>query len=578
MRQLVLAALLLLCLPALAQRLEPLPPEQAFQHRASMENGSAVIVYNMPEGIYLYQDRIQLTTATPGFNVGKTILPAGTPHEDEFFGKTTVYYHSVTLRAPIGGNGEFELVSYIQGCDEQIGICYPPLQNVALLNATSDQTSRTTGAQNGDQADRYAKDEAGYLSDGIADNSIFWTIAIFFLLGICLSFTPCVLPMIPVLLGVIGGGRNRRSILLLTAAYISGVTLAFTGFGVLAALSGQLLAATLQQPWLLSGVAILFILLAASSFGAYELTLPAAVQRRLAGIGGGGRGGGAFIMGIISAVVVSPCVAAPLIGALLYIGKSGDVVTGAAALFSLALGMSVLLAAAGIAGSQILPHAGAWMQRVKQLFGILLLFAAVWVASPLLPAPLQLLLYGGLLLFTAVLLKPENTTASVTNRLAQALALAAFLWGAVMLFAAAAGSRDVLTPLSPFISGDGSQQPEAVRFEPVDTLPHLQQRVTTAGKPVMLEFYADWCISCKEFERFTLRDERVIARLSHTLLLRADVTANTAAHQDLLAHFNLYGPPAILFFTAAGEQISDVRVIGYENADTFLETLAAAGL
>lgn len=578
MRRLALTALLLLTgLAAMAQRLEPLPPEQAFRHHAGMENGSAVIVYEMPQGIYLYRNRIRLTTATPGFAVGEIILPAGTPHDDEFFGKTTVYYNAVTVRAAISGNGDFTLVSHIQGCDEQIGICYPPTENTALLTAGGTAPSASGGQDNS----RYTKDEAGYLSQGIAANNIFWSIAIFFLLGVGLSFTPCVLPMIPVLLGVIGGGTDRRRILLLTAAYIGGMTLAFTGFGILAALSGHLLASTLQQPGFLTGVAILFILLAASLFGAYDLTLPAAWRRRLIGIGGGGSSGGAFIMGIISAVVVSPCVAAPLIGALLYIGESGDVVSGAAALFALALGMSVLLAAAGIAGGHILPRAGDWMERIKHLFGALLLFTAVWVASPLLPPPLQLLLYGGLLIFTAILLKPQPAdSGKIKSMLAQALALAAFLWGAIMLIAAAAGSRDVLTPLSPFITAGDSSTPraKAALFEPVATLAQLQQRTATAGKPVMLEVYADWCISCKEFERFTLSDEHVIARLDNVLLLRADVTANTAADKALLAHFNLFGPPAIIFFTAGGELISDVRVIGYENAETFLQTLATADL
>lgn len=558
-----------LMLPAAAQRDEPLPPEQAFRFSAYMEGGEAVVSYQMPAGIYVYQNRILLTTATPGLQMGTLQLPPGAAHEDEFFGRTTVYYDEVTVRAAVIGSGDFELLARVQGCDEQIGICYPPFDQVAMLSAGS--------GSSGGSAFAASADEAGTLAAAIAANNLLWVIAIFFVLGIGLSFTPCVLPMLPILLGIVGGRNpSRRQIVIRTAQYIGGVVLAFTAFGILAALSGQLLAAAFQQPWVLITIALLFILLAASLFGAYQLQMPAFIRNRAAGIGGGG----AFTMGVISTVVVSPCVAAPLVGALLYIGHSGDVVAGGLALASLALGMSVLLAVAGIAGGEVLPRAGAWMDQIKHFFGVLLLLVAIWVASPLLPPPVQLIGYGLLLLFGGLLLHPPAAAErahDVKRQLVRALSIAAMVWGGSMLIGAAGGSRDVLTPLSPFFSRGGGAA-ETLPFRPVKTVAELQRITAAAGQPVMIDFYADWCVSCKEFERFTLSDERVIARLRPMALLRADVTANDAADQELLRHFGLFGPPAILFYDAAGQQISGVRIVGYQNADTFLETLALAGL
>lgn len=568
-------------IPAQAQRFEPLPPEQAFNFTARMQDNHVIVEYQMPPGIYLYQKNLLLTTAPPtpaAIQIAAPPLPKATLKNDPFFGESRVYYHGLTLRAAVRGTGDFTLLAQSLGCDEQTGICYPPQQNTAHLTAAELPLSENPA---------YTRDEAGYLSQSIAANSLLGTLALFFILGIGLSFTPCVLPMLPILLGVIGGGaKTRRRIVALTAAYIAGVTLAFTLLGILAALGGKLLSAALQTPWALAGTAFLFCLLALSLLGAYELQPPAALRRRLTAPGnggGGGNAGGAFLMGVISAIVVSPCVAAPLVAALIYIGAGGDIATGAAALFALAMGMSVLLAIAGIAGASILPRAGAWTVTVKHLFGIGLLALATWIATPLLPATVPLLLYGALLIFTSTLLwqATQNIPSPQTTPLPpllRTLAAATALWGAAMLAGAAGGGEDALTPLSPYTGAANTATPaNATAFQPINSLPQLQTALETSDRPVLLDFYADWCISCKEFERFTLTDSRVRARLESALLLRADVTANTAAHQRLLAHFNLYGPPAILFFTASGTRQS-VRTIGYENADEFLKTLSAAGL
>lgn len=554
---------------AAAERIEPLPPDKAFRLQAVMDGNNAVVHYQMPEGIYLYRDKVLLTTATPSVKIAPPVLPPGTVHDDPFFGRTTVYYQQLSLHAAISGAGAFDLVAISQGCDEQIGICYPPqIHTVALV------------AGNAGAPDSGGRDESTALAAELEKNNIFWTIIVFFLLGAGLSLTPCVLPMLPILLGILGSGEKSASrIRAVTACYIAGVTVAFTGFGVLAAYTGQLLTVFLQQPAVLAAVAVLLIALALSMFDAYPLRLPAFFHRTA---NRGKRGGltGAFLMGFVSAIVASPCVAAPLVGALLFIAKTGDVIVGAMALMSLALGMSVLLAASGIAGSAVLPHAGAWMNGIKRFFGCLLLLLAVWIASPLLPDAIQLLSYGVLLILTGILGRPFSSPPADSPMITycvKTFALAALLWGALMLIGAAGGGRDVLTPLSGLsrTTATESDTASAPAFQPVRSLTELQHAVAAATQPVMLEIYADWCVSCKELEAFTFSDTRVQAQLRKRTLLRADVTANTDADRALLRHFNLFGPPAVVFYDRNGELIKNVRLIGYENADDFLRTLTA---
>ena len=561
---------------AFADRLEPLPPEQAFQFNAHREGNTAVVTYDMPSGVYLYRDKMRLTVALSSVSLRDIRLPPGQAHDDMFFGRTTVYYGQLTIRAEIIGSGEVPLVVLSQGCDEQVGICYPPMENIVTLAAASG------GAEGVEYKPAGSSDEASDLAAGIRENSILWTIAIFFLLGVGLSLTPCVLPMLPVLLSVVGGGKQttRRQLILLTAAYIGGVVATFTAIGVLAGASGQLLTVFLQKPAVLVAMAALFVLLALSLFGAYDLQLPAIVRNKLATIGGGGGMAGAAIMGGISAVVVSPCVAAPLVGALLYIAQTGDKVIGGAALASLALGMSVLLAVAGIVGAGVLPRAGEWMNDIKRFFGVPLLLLAVWVVSPLLPIPAQMLVYGMLLLFGGMLARPFQPANGAIAAAAKATAVAAILWGLVLLAGVAIGSRDLLTPLSPLAvsSSEALEAKESVGFMSVQTEAELDGIRATTHRPLMVEFYADWCVSCKEIERFVFSDVRVIRRLRDVSLLRIDVTDNTPAQQKLLKRFGLFGPPAILFFDQKGELVDGVRVIGYQNADKFLQTLAAAGM
>ena len=561
---------------AAAERIDPLPPEQAFVFSAENDGRTVYVSFAMLDDFYLYRDRILMTTDTPGFSVSQTRLPPAEIYDDPFFGKTGIYENEITLEADISGAGEFEFKIISQGCDRQLGICYPPQTHVALLqisdadsaaaenlNSESENDSANGEKLNSDSENSESKNGADEAADAariIADKSLWAIMAAFFGFGLLLSFTPCVLPMIPILLGVIGGDKSGRAAIAKTAAYIGGVVISYTALGIAAGLSGQLLAPYLQHPAALAIAAGALFALALSMFGLYDIRIPA-LQKT---------GGGAFMAGVLSAAIVSPCVAAPLIGALIYIGNTGDALVGGAALFSLSLGMSALLAVAGIGGANIIPRAGAWTGDIKLILGALLCGAAVWVSSPLLPPVLILVLYGGLIVFCGAILWGGGL------RGLRAAAIVLLLWGGAMIVGAAGGGQNPLSPLSVFHSA--TQKSRAASFLPVRSASELQKAVSSSSRPAMLEFYADWCVSCKEMEAWTFTDSRVRAQMEKMLLLRADVTANNENDRELLEKFGLYGPPAILFFAPGGELVSGVRVNGYQSANAFLQTLRAAGI
>ena len=579
-------------------RTDPLPPEEVFTFFAESGGNAARAVFSIAEDYYLYRQRFFVTVTTPGFAVEETQFSPAEEYEDLFFGLTEVYYHGATIRAKIRGEGRYQLKVISQGCDKLLNICYPPQTHVVELETggaplppeatpqftaqsaaqseilpaaeTGFQTAAEIQTESPKQSQTAPADDAAAAAAVLSGGNIWTILAAFFGFGLLLSFTPCVLPMAPILLGIIGDGGGRRRTAKLTAAYIGGVSLTYAALGVVAGLSGQLLAPFLQQPPVLILSAAVFVALAFSMFGLYDIQAPAFLRRA-----GGGRTGGAFAMGALSAAVVSPCVAAPLIGALVYIGNTGNAALGGLALFSLALGMSATLAAAGIFGGEVLPRAGEWTNDIKHLLGAMLLAAAVWVSSSLLPVVAVMLIYGGLLIFCGVLLWGGGAAGGAARRAAQSLGIAALLWGGAMFIGAAGGGRDPLAPLAHFASG-GGEKSEAPQFLPVRALPELRQELAAANRPAMLEFYADWCVSCKEMERWTFADSRVRARLQDMLLLRADVTANNENDRALLKEFGLYGPPAIIFFGADGKIISGARVNGYQSADNFLQTLDAA--
>jgi thiol:disulfide interchange protein DsbD len=406
----------------------------------------------------------------------------------------------------------------------------------------------------------------------------------FFAFGILLTFTPCVLPMIPILSGIIAGeGRslNRPRALALSLSYVLGMAVAYAAAGIAAAFSGSLLAAALQNAWVLGAFALVFVVLALSMFGFYELRLPGFLHDRLHSAHRrlqGGRIASVAGMGVLSAVIVSPCVAAPLAGALLYISQTRDVALGGAALFSMALGMGVPLIVVGVSEGALLPKAGAWMESVRKFFGVLLLAVAIWVVSPVLPAVLVMLAWAALLIGSAMFLRaidPLPASASGWWRLWKGVGIIALVAGVALLVGALSGSRDPLRPLAGLSQG-GARVEAKLPWTRVASLAELQEKLATPGKPVMLDFYADWCVSCKEMEAFTFSDPKVRAQLDGMLLLQADVTDNNEEHRALLKRFSLFGPPGIIFFDPQGREIRGLRVVGYQNAERFLKTLSIA--
>jgi len=395
-----------------------------------------------------------------------------------------------------------------------------------------------------------------------------------------------VLPMVPILSSVIvGAGRpvTRARGLVLAGAYVIGMAITYAVAGVAAGLSGVMLSAALQNPWVLGAFALVFIALALAMFGFYELQLPVALQRRLADASNrfqGGQLAGVFVMGALSALILGPCVAAPLAGALLYIGQSRDAVLGGSALFTMALGMGVPLLAVGASAGALMPKAGPWMETVKRGFGTLLLGMAIYLVSPFLPVSVQMFLWSALLIVTAIYLRaidPLPAGAHGFQRFSKGVGILALIAGLAYLVGALSGGRDILQPLSGLRVTDPGSVPSETPFARVASGAELDDRIrAAAGRTVMLDFYADWCVSCKEMERYTFSDERVRARFREMALLQADVTANNAEHAALLKRFRLFGPPGIVFFDREGREIQGLRVIGFQPAERFVAVLDQA--
>jgi thiol:disulfide interchange protein DsbD len=394
--------------------------------------------------------------------------------------------------------------------------------------------------------------------------------------------------MIPILSGIIVGRGHKITHMhafLLSLAYVLGMAITYAAAGVAAGYSGNLISNALQTPWVLGSFAAVFVLLSLSMFGFYEFQLPTALQSKLSDTSNrlhGGHLGGVFAMGALSAIIMGPCVAAPLAGALLYIGQTHDAVLGGAALFVMALGMGAPLLLIGSSAGVLLPKAGAWMEAVKQFFGVMLLALAIWIIQPLLPISVEMLLWAALLIFSAIYLRaldalPHN--AGGWHRLLKGIGMFALLLGAAYLVGALSGARDILSPLGNIGRAEASA-PATLQFSRVKDIADLDQRIAQVrGKQtVMLDFYADWCISCKELERFAFSDPAVNAKLKPVLLLQADVTANSEADKALLKRFGLFGPPGILFFNTQGKEVADFRVTGYQDTAQFLKTLQNIGL
>ncbi len=606
-------------LPLLGGAKQPkfLPPDQAFGLSINVRDGRTLTVdFKITPGYYLYRDKVGFditpeSAKAAGVRITKVTTPRGEMKYDANFGDMEVFFQpfqaEITLERIGNAAQTIMLQATYQGCSDK-GLCYPPIDkqfSIALPAADiqssvatkSFNTPATTAAEQENFAASPAQQNQAVSSPTDSEQSQiaklfkqgnFWLIVSFFFgAGLLLAFTPCVLPMIPILSGIIvGHGPNLTKMhgFILSLAYVLGMALTYAAVGVAAGLSGTLLTNALQTPWVLGSFAGIFVLLSLSMFGFYELRLPAALQSRLTNTSNrlhGGHLSGVFVMGALSAVIVGPCVAAPLAGALLYIGQTNDAVLGATALFALAMGKGVPLLVIGASAGTLLPKAGAWMESVQRFFGVLLLAVAIWLITPLIPLGVQMLLWAALLVLSSIHLHaldalPHN--ASGWHKLWKGIGILTLLLGIAYLIGALSGARDILRPLGGF----GSAQTGAhtsLQFVRVKNVAELDARIAQVrGKTVMLDFYADWCVSCKEMERYAFADAKVQAKLKNTLLLQADVTANNDEDKALLKRFGLYGPPAILFFDGQGREQGEHRVTGYQDAAQFLQTLQNAGL
>jgi thiol:disulfide interchange protein DsbD len=591
------ALVLFLLFSSLARGAEPdlLEPDKAFRFSARLKDAHSIEVnYQIAPGYYLYRDKFRFVLTPADAKPGAAQFPAGEKHKDEFFGEVETYRGNISIVLPFElakpGVPAIRLAVTSQGCADA-GVCYIPYEQKAELKlaALGQPATRSDAPAAPLDGPAPAVPAAGGDDDRVAAllNGGFWfAVASFFGFGLLLAFTPCVLPMVPILSGIIiGGGRpvTRGKGLLLAAVYVLGMAITYAAAGVAAGLSGAMLSATLQNPWVLGAFAAVFVVLALSMFGFYELQLPVALQSRLSGASNrlpGGQGVGVFAMGVLSALIVGPCVAAPLAGALLYISQTRDVVLGGSALFAMALGMGVPLLAVGASAGALLPKAGAWMEGVKRFFGALLLAVAIYLVSPFTPLPLQMFLWGALLIGSAVYLRAVDTLAADARgiqRFGKAVGVIALLAGAAYMIGAFSGSRDIFQPLAGLRAANGAEAAPATPFQRIASVAELDARIRdAAGKPVMLDFYADWCVSCKEMERFTFGDERVKARFKDMTLLQADVTANSPEHAALLKRFRLFGPPGIIFFGRDGRELTGLRVIGFQPAERFAAVLDQA--
>jgi len=606
LRHLVLLLIATIALPAAAQfKLfgqgdELLEPEKAFQFAArAVDDRTLEVSFTIAEGYYMYRDKFRFALeGADGVALGAPQLPPGIRKKDEFFGEVETYRKSVSVQLPLErSNSAAQAVKLnvtSQGCAD-IGVCYTPMDSSATLQlaalSASDSGAGTGGAPVLSAAPRVVEPSASFsifASDldiaKLFEGNLLVVLLSFLGFGLLLAFTPCVLPMVPILSGIIAGeGRslNKARAFLLSLAYVLGMAVTYAAAGVAAAYSGTLLAAALQNAWVLGAFALVFVWLALSMFGFYDLQLPGFLHHRLHSAHRrleGGKIASVAAMGMFSAIIVSPCVAAPLAGALLYISQTKDVALGGAALFAMALGMGIPLIAVGVSEGALLPKSGAWMEGVKKFFGVLLLGVAVWIVSPLLPVAAQMIAWAALLVGSAMFLRaidPLPATASSWARLWKSVGMLALVAGIAMLVGALSGARDPLKPLAG-VMGGAQAVVAPVNWVRVDSLPELEERLRSPGRPVMLDFYADWCVSCKEMERFTFSDPSVRAVMDRMLLLKADVTENSEQHKLLLKRFSLFGPPGIIFFDAQGREIKGLRVVGYQDSDRFLKTLAQA--
>jgi thiol:disulfide interchange protein DsbD len=557
-----------------------LQPDQAFEFFASIKDDHTLHVnWHIADGYYLYREKVQLELVNAdGVKLGAYDIPRGEPKQDEAFGQVEIFHDELDFDLPLIRSSlsaqTITLQAKYQGCADR-GVCYPPMSKKIDLELPIAQQPTATPELS----------EQDRIVQSLHKDSFSVTLLSFFGFGLLLSLTPCIFPMIPILSGIIVGHGNRittRRAFLLSLSYVIASALTYTVFGILAALFGSNLQSAFQQPWIIGLFSGIFVALSLSMFGFYHLELPKSLQVKLHNSSETHRDGsllGAAIMGSLSSLIVGPCVAAPLAGALIFIGQTGDAVLGGSALFALGLGMGMPLLLLGASAGKLLPKAGSWLNSTKAVFGVIMLAVAVWMLSRILPGNVIMMLWAMLLIFPAIYLNavdplPENC--SGWKKLWKGLGLMMLAYGLLLLIGFSLGNSNPLKPLQGFGVSTAKAEEPGIVFERVASIAGLEKRIKQAAdnrQPVMLDFYADWCISCKEMETYTFADPRVKQALKGYVLLQADVTSNSDDDKALLAKYQLIGPPAILFFGVDRQEKTGNRVIGYQDAELFIKSL-----
>src|SRR5881227_3066247 len=561
-----------------------LPPDRAFRFDALPDGTDRVrLNWEIADGYYLYRARIKVVTPSPRAQLGAPQMPQGQIKTDEYFGRQEVYHHELIATVPVlrASGGAFELplqVTY-QGCAEA-GLCYPPITKSVTVNLSAGATSSGTASAGSFVRGAGGGAEQDWFASLIRAGNPLVMLGWFYLAGLALAFTPCVLPMVPILSGIIaGGGRtlNTARAFALSVTYVLGMALTYTLAGIACAAAGRQVQAVFQQWWVLTLFAALFVVLAMSMFGLFTLQMPVAIQTRIASLSNrqsAGTFGGVAVMGALSALIVTTCVGPALVGALLVISQSGELARGGAALFAMSIGMGTPLLVVGASAGRLLPKAGRWMELVKKLFGVMMLAVAAWMLVRIVPERVALLLWAVPALVLAALLWAESRARSAAAWGLRVAGVVAGLYGVALTAASALGGTDPLAPLPAL-----GARAHALPFHIIKSVADLDRGVAKAkasGRTVLVDFSADWCTSCKEMERYTFTDPAVQAALRNTVLLRADVTRNDADDEALLRRFGIFGPPTIAFYGADGRERSGYRVVGYMKADAFASRTRAA--
>ena len=563
-----------------------LPVDQAFQFETiALDENKLMARFTMAPNIYLYKDQIEFTTFTDGIELGQPVFPQAQRKDDPEFGLVDVFYDVVEIEIPISrsiaGLTKLDIEAAFQGCEDG-KVCYPPtaqLVSVEIPAAGISQLPKDT--KNSVPKTKQNTSEQGMITAGIGGDPLWLTLVKFFGFGLLLSLTPCVFPMIPILSSLIVGQKDPSTAkaFSLSLIYVLAMALTYTVVGVVAGLAGTNLQALFQTPWIIISFTVVFVLLSLSMFGFYDLQLPASWQNKLSSISNRQKSGswlGVAIMGLLSALIVGPCVAPPLAAAVIYISSAdGGPVLGGMALFAMSMGMGVPLIAIGTSAGKWMPNSGGWMNVVKSFFGILLLGMGIWFLSRIMAEDSILMLWGLLLMASAVMwhqnAKDNGLTGWVMSMF-DAIKVVLLIIGAAQLIGGMAGNGDPLRPLKGVFSGGSAVVEQKVEFTKIKSLADLNQQLLTSKQPVFLDFYADWCIECKRMEKTTFKDSDIVVLSQQMTVLKADVTANDELDAELMKHFGIVGPPASLFFAAGGEPLVEHNFFGYKSAAELKQT------